>query len=175
MAQTAVSWGLLGKEHHTKMWGLQVSEGQPPKNIAETIEAYRARFRSDLIGRWVSQLSFEPGPSDVWEFYVDGTGKRYEYSVSGDRISWFDWLPVAERTLKFQVTKEVEQQGADEITINDDEPVEWVTIAYDFKMMDYYGPRVAMFQVPEQETFKFWWTLDYLYYVGNPALASVEA
>lgn len=148
-----------------------MSKNQPHKNIAETIEAYRTRFKSDLVGQWVSTLAFSPGPSDVWEFYEDGTGKRYEYSGSGDRISCFNWLPVAERTIKFRTTEEIEQLGADEILIdNDDEPMEWITILYDFKMMDYYGPKVAMFQVPEKDTFKFWWTLDYLYYVGKPAL-----
>ena len=152
----------------------QVSEIHPKMHIPETIEAYRTRFSSDLVGRWVSKLAFSPGPSDVWEFYEGGTGKRYEYSGSGDRILWFDWVPVATRTLKLRVTKEVEQQDANEIAIDDDEPTEWITLVYDFKMMDYYGPRVAMFQVPEQETFKFWWTLDYLYYVGNPTLESAE-
>ncbi|MFK8184926.1 MAG: hypothetical protein AB8B99_16265 [Phormidesmis sp.] len=114
-------------------------------------------------------MGYAPGPSSVWNFYADGTGQFCESSaVVGEYVTWFEWLAQAERTLQFRTTKEGKVQQSGEVLFAEweEEPTEWVTITYDFKVIEYYGPQVVMFQVPEQKTFKFWTSLDYLYYAG---------
>lgn len=145
--------------------------GKKPHRIPETLEAYREKFKHAPLGRWHSFCDFGPFPTDTWEFYADGLGKIHSYSGSGEGITHFKWQPEAERTIKFcevDLDKPLESDSADPPGYEtENESMDWITIVYDFKIVEHYCPTVVMFQVPEGDTFKFWMTMDYLRFEGD--------
>ena len=147
------------------------------QDILNRVQAYREKFKYAPLGRWISFVEFGPFPTDSWEFYADNTGKLYEYSGSGEHITFFEWQVATERTIKFRIVdQDVSEKGAAEASFDckdssdKNELMDWVTIAYDFKVIEHYVPIVVMFQVPEDDTFKFWMTTDYLQFEDNAKL-----
>jgi hypothetical protein len=142
-----------------------------------TIEAYREKFKVAPLGHWTTSLDSGPWPTDTWEFYADGTGKIFQESAFGDNEMLFEWQPKAERTIKFRILEEEDAENENEATtVSHDEPETlkadptdppqeyWRTLVYDFKLIDYYVPTPVLFEVPENETFKFGMTTDYLFF-----------
>ena len=139
--------------------------------IPNTVDGYRQRFRNAPVGRWNSSIEFGPWPTDVWEFYENGAGKIIQGLSSRDNVMLFEWQPEAEFTIKFRITDwgipwddEVPEENSD---TNEDEPMSWCFIVYDFKTIEHYSSIVVMYQVPEAEVCKFWLTMGYLQFEGD--------
>lgn len=136
----------------------------------ETVEEFRERFRAAPLGRWVSEVEFGPFAVDMWEFYRDGSGKRVERSGSGGGTALFEWQPHAERVIRFREVQwqgEGEEPSQDDAEDEDDEPIRWRDLAYDFKELPGVLPRIVMFEAPEHPTWKFSYTLSYLRFEGE--------
>lgn len=143
-------------------------EDQQHGESSEPVDAYREKFKRAPLGRWTSSLEFGPFPIDVWEFYADGTGKILHHAGSGKSVTLFEWQEETERTIKFRETHWMKADTQDEaFSTSEAEPTDWISIVYDFKVIQHYAPIVVMFQVPERDTFKFWWTTDYLQFESD--------
>jgi len=121
------------------------------------------KFRVAPLGRWRSAVEFGPLAVEVWEFYRDGSGKIEEHSGAGVNVVLFKWRPQSERAIGFCEVERREARGEAE----EGEPDEWMSVAYDFKVLPGPGAQVVMFEVPEDEVLKFVWTLDYLRFEGD--------
>ena len=140
-----------------------MAEDEKRRGIPDSIEEYREKFKRAPLGRWNSSFEFGPFPTDAWEFHADGTGKIFEYSGGGDEESSFEWREDSERTIKFREICRDEPEDEAEA----EERQLWGTLTYDFKIIEHYHPIIVMFEVPENEIFKFGWTRDYLQFESD--------
>jgi hypothetical protein len=128
------------------------------------LDQYRLLFKAAPLGRWRSAVDFGPFRVDVWEFRADGTGAIFEDSGRGGDVVRFEWRPQGDCTIWF---REVAREYADPrvaaaVAEENEEPDEWRSLAYDFKVVGGYTPSIVMFEMPENEMFKFGMTMEYL-------------
>ena len=135
----------------------------------KTIDDYRHRFRTSPCGRWSQAVgSFGCVMDEIWEFYPDRTGRIIATEpfggIRGETL--FEWQEVADLTIACKVTKWSSEDNQDEagaVVDEADEPEEWNTIRYDFKICPTdCGDSIGLCQVAADGTFLkgFWQSME---------------
>ena len=136
------------------------------------IDEYRMKFSKAPLGRWsTGSGTFSSVMDQVWEFYENGTGKYTDYGAFGGEQgeTFFEWRELTNLSIEFLVTEwaKLEDDAEDE----DEGPMDWISIRYDFKIVQHdAGSEVGMYDTRQEaggaEYVGFWMSMAPLVYSG---------
>lgn len=142
------------------------------------IDEYRVKFSKAPLGRWsTASGTFSSVMDQVWEFHENGTGRYTDYGAFGGEQgeTLFEWRELADLTIEFRVTQwaelDLDDEDEDDAEDEDEGPMNWISIRYDFKVVQHdAGSEVGMYDTRQEEGgaeyVGFWMSLAPLAYSG---------
>ena len=107
------------------------------RGIPSDLEAYRQKFRRNLLGYWSTNPGYGPFAVTKWQFFPDGTALELYLSGSGNDKTHYLWRELDDFTIELLETgTETDRIDEDEPMEDDDEEDEapkWFRRSYDFK------------------------------------------
>ncbi len=142
-------------QNYATVFHHQLEVDRVQRGIPGDLEGFRAKFRRNLIGHWKTEPESDMLPVTEWKFLSDGTAVQLNYSVIiGNTEVHFHWRERADFAI------EMCQSGDYEDNSN------WFPIQYNFKVKN---GLIVLVQLPENPSFKFYLTTDYLFCQGGPS------
>ncbi len=106
------------------------------------IHQYQSKFRHHLIGKWTTKAGTFSMMRDTFEFKADGTGIWTIASGMGEAIIKFEWRTKAAFTIEFR-----------EIDAEFEEIDDWLTIHYDFRLLQTDVSEAVILVQKDRDTF----------------------
>jgi len=121
------------------------------------LERYRERFRTAPVAVW-SQASgtFAVIMNEVWTIRPDHTGTIELRAGSGDSRIRFEWAEAGEFHIRVRMLDWRDADEADDPPGEEDEPMPWIDVRYEFDVQPLGDIRAQVVQMHEVGRAGFW-------------------